>query len=162
MSVVAVIHSQGPSLSFSFPTLFLVYFTISVTQYWTNTDFYSHVSLVNNIAIEDKLEIVEEVDSFSSIEASVSEFGEIITAKKNSHRFEEYVNKACQANFDKINIENCHGSGCLVLQNKKLVEEIKFFRQQINEKNFNIRSLFPLKLPHREEDHFSYLYWKKN
>ena len=73
---------------------------------------------------------MEEVDSFSSIEASVSEFGEIITAKKNSHRFEEYVNKACQANFGKINIENCHGSGCLVLQNKKLVEEIKFFRQQ--------------------------------
>ena len=80
MSVVAVIHLQGPSLSFSFPTLFLVYFTISVTQYWTNTDFYSHVSLVNNIAIEDKLEIVEEFDNSSTIEASVSEFGEIITA----------------------------------------------------------------------------------
>ena len=72
-----------------------------------------------------------------------------LTPRKNSHRFEEYVNKACQANFDKINIENCHGSGCRVLQNKKLVEKIKFFRQQINEKNFIIRSLFPLKLPHR-------------
>ena len=45
-----------------------------------HTDFYSHVSLVNNIAIEDKLEIAEEVDNSSSIEASVSEFGEIITA----------------------------------------------------------------------------------
>lgn len=38
------------------------------------------MSLVNNIAIEDKLEIVEEFDNSSSIEASVSEFGEIITA----------------------------------------------------------------------------------
>ena len=47
---------------------------------------------------------MEEVDSFSSIEASVSEFGEIITAKKNSHRFEEYVNKACQANFGKLTL----------------------------------------------------------
>ena len=45
-----------------------------------HTDFYSHVSLVNNIAIEDKLEIVEEFDNSSSIEASVSEFDEIITA----------------------------------------------------------------------------------
>ena len=45
-----------------------------------HTDFYSHVSLVNNIAIDDKLEIVEEFDNTSTIEASVSEFGEIITA----------------------------------------------------------------------------------
>ena len=62
------------------------------------------------------------------------------------------TNKACRVNFDEINTENCYGSGCQALQNKKMAEEIKFLRKQINEKNFIIRSLFSLKLSNREED----------
>ena len=36
-----------------------------------------------------------------------------------------------------------------------MAEEVKFLREQINEKKFIIRSLFSLKLSNREEDNFS-------
>ena len=62
------------------------------------------------------------------------------------------TNKACQVNFNEINNENCYRSGCQALQNKKMAEEIKFLREQINEKKFIIRSLFLLKLSNREEE----------
>ena len=49
------------------------------------------------------------------------------------------IEKICQTkhvkvNFDEINNENCYRSGCQALQNKKMAEEIKFLREQINEK----------------------------
>ena len=134
----------------------------------SHTDFYSHVSLINNIASEDKLEILEEFDNCSSTEASDSAierfidetFGEIITAnteKKNiTSLSRNMTNKACQVNFDEMNIETCYRSSCQALQNKKMGEEIKFLREQINEKNFIIRSLFSLKLSNHEEDNLSY------
>ena len=65
------------------------------------------------------------------------------------------TNKACQVNFDEMNIETCYRSGCQTLQNKKRAEEIKFLREQINEKNI-IRSLFLLKLSNRDEDNLSH------
>ena len=36
-----------------------------------------------------------------------------------------------------------------------MAEEVKFLREQINEKKFIIRSLFSLKLSNREEDNLS-------
>ena len=56
----------------------------------------------------------------------------------------------------KMNIETAYRSGCQALQNKKMAEEIKFLREQINEKNFIIRSLFSLKLSNREEYNLSH------
>ena len=62
------------------------------------------------------------------------------------------TNKACQVNFDEINNKNSYRSGCQALENKKMVEEIKFLSEQINEKKLIIRCLFPLKLSNCEED----------
>ena len=62
------------------------------------------------------------------------------------------TSKACQVNFDEINIENCYRSNCQALQNKKMAEEINFLREEIREKHFIIRSLFSLKLSNCEED----------
>ena len=56
-------------------------------------------------------------------------------------------NKACQVNFDEINIETCYRSGCQALQNEKMVEEIKFLREHINEKK-----LIFVETINREED----------
>ena len=103
----------------------------------SHTDFYNHISLINNIVTEDKLEILAEFDNSSSTEANDSEIeqlvneksGETITAnteKKITSLSRNVTNKACQVNFDEINNENCCRSGCQVLQNKKMVEEIKF------------------------------------
>ena len=47
------------------------------------------------------------------------------TDKKITSLLRNIANKACQANFDEINIETCHRSGCLVLQNKIMTAEIK-------------------------------------
>ena len=44
------------------------------------------------------------------------------------------TNKACQVNSEEMNIETCYRGGCQALQNKKMAEEIKFLREQINEK----------------------------
>ena len=46
-------------------------------------------------------------------------------------------------------------------KNKKMAEEIKFLREQINKKNFIIRSLLSLRLSNREEDNLSYRIKKK-
>ena len=69
--------------------------------------------------------------------------------------------KTCKVKFDQRNIKTCYRSGCQALQNKKTAEEIKFLRQQINKKNFIIRSLLSLKLFNREEDNLSYRIKKK-
>ena len=66
-----------------------------------DTDFYGHISSINNIVSEDKLEILAESDNSSSTETNTSEierfidgkFGEIITAdteKKNHIAIEKY------------------------------------------------------------------------
>ena len=39
----------------------------------SHTDFYNHISLINNIVGEGKLEILAEFDNSSSAEASISE-----------------------------------------------------------------------------------------
>ena len=39
------------------------------------------------------------------------------------------TNKACQVNFDEINNKNSYRRGCQALENKKMVEEIKFLRE---------------------------------
>ena len=39
-----------------------------------------------------------------------------------------------QVNFGEINIENCYRSDCKAIQNKKMVEKIKFLREEISEK----------------------------
>ena len=127
----------------------------------SHTNFYNHISLINNIVSEDNLEILAEFDSSSSTEANDTEIerlvdeksGETITAnteKKITSLSRNMTNKACQVNFDEINNENCYRSGCQALQNKRMAEEIKFLREQVNEKNFIIRSLFSCKLPNRE------------
>ena len=66
---------------------------ISKQEFWeflgvSHSDFYSHVSVINNIANDDKLEILAEFDNSLSVEAHSSEierfiggkFGELITA----------------------------------------------------------------------------------
>ena len=55
-----------------------------------------------------------------------------------------------------MNIQTCYRSGCQVLQNKKMAEEIKFLREQKNEKNFFIRILLSLKLSNLEEVNLPY------
>ena len=70
----------------------------------------------------------------SEIEQFVDvKFDKIITGntdKKITSLLRNIANKACQANFDKINIETCYRSGCLVLQNKKMAAEIKGDKQR--------------------------------
>ena len=94
-----------------------------------------------------------EFDSSSSTEASVSEIeglideksGKSITAnteKKIISSSRNMTSKACQVNFDKINIENCYRSGCQALQNKKMAEENKFLREQISEKKLLLEVYF--------------------
>ena len=67
----------------------------------SHTDFYNHISLINNIVSEDKLEILAEFDSSSSTEAYVSEIEQLIdgksgesiaanTEKKNHISIEKY------------------------------------------------------------------------
>ena len=103
----------------------------------SHTDFYNHISLINNIVSGDKLEILAEFDSSSSTEADVSEIerltdeksGQSIAAnteKKITLSSRNMISKACQVNFDEIIIKNCYRSGCQVLQNKKIADEIKF------------------------------------
>ena len=46
--------------------------------------------------------------------------------KKITSSSKSMTSKACQVNFDEINIENCYRSGCQALQNKKMAEEINF------------------------------------
>ena len=104
----------------------------------SHTDFYNHISWINNIASEDKLEILAEFDSsssteanFSGIEGSIDEkSGESITAdtEKNHIGIEKYDKQSMSSELDEINIEICHRSGCQALQSKKMTEEIKFLR----------------------------------
>ena len=102
-----------------------------------HTDFYIHISLINNIVSEDKLEILGEFGNFSSTKANACEierfidekFGEIITAnneKKNTSLSRNVTSKVCLVNFDKMNIETCCRSGCHALQNKKMVKGLNF------------------------------------
>ena len=111
----------------------------------SHTDFYSHIMLINNIISEDKLEILAEFDSSSRTKANVCEIERLIsdtsgksvtanTEKKITLSSRNMTSKACQVNFDKINIENCYRSGCQALQNKKIADEIKFLKEQISEK----------------------------
>ena len=50
------------------------------------------------------------------------------------------TNKAYQVNFVEMNIKTCYRSGCQALQSKKMTEEMKLFREQINQKNYIINS----------------------
>ena len=89
----------------------------------SHTDFYNHISLINNIVSKDKLEILEEFDNSSSTEANISETerlideksGESITEKKITSSSRNMTSEACEVNFDEINIENCYRSGCQAL-----------------------------------------------
>ena len=89
----------------------------------SHTDFYNHISLINNIVSKDKLEILEEFDNSSSTEANISEIerlideksGESITEKKITSSSRNMTSEACEVNFDEINIENCYRSGCQAL-----------------------------------------------
>ena len=47
----------------------------------SHTDFYNHISLINNIVTEDKLEILAEFDNSSSTEANDSEIERLIDEK---------------------------------------------------------------------------------
>ena len=47
----------------------------------SHTDFYNHNSLINNIVSKDKLEILAEIDNFSSTEANDSEIEQLIDEK---------------------------------------------------------------------------------
>ena len=60
------------------------------------------------------------------------------------------TNKACQVNFDEMNIETSYRSGAWLYKIKKW-PEIEFLREQINETIFITRSLFSLKISNREE-----------
>ena len=97
--------------------------------------------------------MLAEFDSSSSTEASVSEIERLIdeksgksitanTEKKIISSSRNMTSKACQVNFDKINIENCYRSGCQALQNKKMAEENKFLREQISEKKLLLEVYF--------------------
>ena len=116
----------------------------------SHTDFYNHISLINNIVSKDKLEILEEFDNSSSTEANISEIerlideksGKSITEKKITSPSRNMTSKTCQVNFDEINIENYYRSGCQALQNKKMAEEIKFLREQISEKNILLSEVY--------------------
>ena len=59
----------------------------------SHTDFYNHISLINNIVSEGKLEILVEFDNSSNTEANISEIEGLIDEKsgesiieKKSHR----------------------------------------------------------------------------
>ena len=116
----------------------------------SHTDFYNHISLINNIVSEDKLEILAKFDNSSSTEANISEIerlideksGKSITEKKITSPSRYMTSKTCQVNFDEINIENYYRSGCQALQNKKMAEEIKFLREQISEKNILLSEVY--------------------
>ena len=113
----------------------------------SHTDFYNHISFINNIVSEYKLEILAKLDSSSGTEANAIETerlideksGESITANTEKKITSWSRNMTNKVNFDEINIENCYRSSCQALQNKKMAEEINFF-------------LFLLKLSNREED----------
>ena len=113
----------------------------------SHTDFYNHISFINNIVSEYKLEILAKLDSSSGTEANAIEIerlideksGESITANTEKKITSWSRNMTNKVNFDEINIENCYRSSCQALQNKKMAEEINFF-------------LFLLKLSNREED----------
>ena len=47
----------------------------------SHTDFYNHNNLINNIVSKDKLEILAEIDNFSSTEANDSEIERLIDEK---------------------------------------------------------------------------------
>ena len=49
----------------------------------SHTDFYNHISLINNIVSEDRLNILAEFDSSSSAEANVSEIERLIDEKSD-------------------------------------------------------------------------------
>ena len=81
---------------------------ISKQEFWeflgvSHSDFYSHVSVINNIANDDKLEILAEFDNSLSAEAHSSEierfiggkFGELqLTLRKKWHRYREIWQKS--------------------------------------------------------------------
>ena len=68
----------------------------------SHTDFYNHISLINNIVSEDKLEILAEFDSSSITVANISEIerlideksGESITEKKITSSSRNMTSKA--------------------------------------------------------------------
>ena len=68
----------------------------------SHTDFYNHISLINNIVSEDKLEILAKFDNSSSTEANISEIerlideksGESITEKKITSSSRNMTSKA--------------------------------------------------------------------
>ena len=65
----------------------------------SHTDFYNHISLINNIVSEDKLEILAEFVNSSSTEANDSEIERLVNDKssktmtanteKKTHRYRE-------------------------------------------------------------------------
>ena len=78
-----------------------------------------------------------EFDSSSSTEVNIREIERLIDEKSdesitanNENKIKScsrnMTRKACQINFDKINIENCYRSRCQALQNKKLQLKVYF------------------------------------
>ena len=117
-----------------------------------HTDFYSHVSLINNIVSKDKFEILAEFDNLSSTEANGSskelfineKFGEIIKAnseKKNTLISRNMTDKGCQVNFEAMNIEICYRKGAWLFKINKYLE-MKFLREQVSEMNLLLEVFF--------------------
>ena len=80
----------------------------------SHTDFFNHISLINNIVSEDKPEILAEFDNSSGTEANDSEIERLVneksdetitakTEKKITSLSRNMRNKACQVNFDEVN-----------------------------------------------------------
>ena len=69
------------------------------------------------------------------------------TEKKITSLLRKMTNKACQVNFDEINNDNYYRSGWQTLQNKTMAEEIKFLREQINEKKLLLAVYFRWNYP---------------
>ena len=47
----------------------------------SHTDFYSNVTLINNMVSEDKLEVLVEFQNFSSTKANATEIGQFFNKK---------------------------------------------------------------------------------
>ena len=65
----------------------------------SHTDFYNHISLINNIVGEGKLEILAEFDNSSSAEASISEIEWLIDEKSDESITEKKITSSMTSEF---------------------------------------------------------------
>ena len=65
----------------------------------SHTDFYNHISLINNIVGEGKLEILAEFDNSSSAEASISEIEWLIDEKSGESITEKKITSSMTSEF---------------------------------------------------------------